>query len=276
MTIRTVSLAIIVEDEISSTSATAYAVGLADKERAHLSCLIVVPILDLPSARLLPLVHALVDQVNFERRARAEAAQERVTTACRIAGVPLSCQIVQERYVEARATLIAAVRASDLVVMARSTGLLSSEGGLGEGVLFESGRPVICVPPDWTAEPKFEHIVIAWDGGARAARAVGDALVFLERASDVEVVSVTGEDDRRLAGAELSEHLARHCRSVKLTDLPIANDDAGWTLRDHLNIVKPDLLVMGAFAHSRLLQFMVGGVTNLMINSAERPVLYAY
>lgn len=276
MTIRTVSLAIIVEDEVSSASATAYAVGLADWERAHLSCQIVVPVLDLPSARLLPLVHALVDQVNSERRARAEAAQEKVTTACRIAGVPLFCQIVQERYVEARAALVAAVRASDLVVMARSTGLLSSEGGLGEGVLFESGRPVICVPPDWKAEPRLERIVVAWDGGARAARAVGDALVFLERAKEVEVVSVTGEDDRRLAGAELAEHLARHCKTLKLTDLPMVHDDAGWTLRDYLDIVKPDLLVMGAFAHSRLRQLLVGGVTSLMISAADVPVLYAY
>lgn len=276
MTVRTISLAMVVEDEVSSASAIAYAVGLADLERAHLASLVVAPLLDLPSGRLLPLVHALVDQVNAERLSRAEAARGKIETACRIAGVPVSCRIIHEKYVDARAMLVQATRASDLVVMPRSTGLLSSEEGLSEGVLFDSGRPVICVPPSWIAEPKFDRIVVAWDGGARAARAVGDAMTYLERAKEVEIVSVTPDEDKNLAGVDLAEHLSRHCKTLKLTDLPIVHDDAARTLREHLSTAKPDLLVMGAYAHSRLLQFIVGGVTSLMLSEADIPVMYVY
>ncbi len=276
MSIKTVTLGVIVEDEVSSTDSIAYAVALCERERAHLSCQIVAPVLDLPTGRLLALVQAMVDQVNAERLARSEAVRAKLETACRIAGVPFGCRIVQKPYLEARAALVDAARASDLVVMPRPNGLLSSSEGLDEGLLFASGRPVICVPPDWAAGARFGRIVVAWDGGARAARAVGDAMDFLESAEEVEIVSVAPDGGKKLEGADLAEHLSRHCRRLKLTELPLAHADAGRTIRDYTETTRPDLLVMGAFAHSRLLQFVVGGVTSTMLGEAKVPVLYAY
>lgn len=276
MSIRTVTLGVIVEDEVSSSDTIAYAVALCERESAHLSCQIAAPMLDLPTGRLLALVQAMVDQVNAERLARAGQVREQLETACRIAGAPFGCRIVQKPYLEARAALVEAARASDLVVMPRPDGLLSSSEGLDEGLLFASGRPVICVPPGWGAGAQFRKVVVAWDGGARAARAVGDAMGFLERADEVEIVCVAPDGGKKLEGADLAEHLSRHCRRLKLTELPLAHDDAGRTIRDYTEAARPDLLVMGAFAHWRLLQFVMGGVTSTMLGEAKVPVLYAY
>jgi nucleotide-binding universal stress UspA family protein len=63
---------------------------------------------------------------------------------------------------------------------------------------------------------------------------------------------------------------------LKLTELPTVFGDIGMTLRNHLSTVTPDLLVMGAYAHSRLFQFVLGGVTDSMVGDATLPVLYSH
>jgi nucleotide-binding universal stress UspA family protein len=70
--------------------------------------------------------------------------------------------------------------------------------------------------------------------------------------------------------------LARHCGNIKLTELEITYNDAARTLSDHLHTVTPDLLVMGAYAHPRLLQFVLGGMTDTMLRGATLPVLYSH
>ncbi len=272
----TICLAMIAEREPFATSAIDYAIALTEQERAHLSCRIAPPEIDLPSARVLPMVRALVDEVNAERRAAAEALRAKVETAARLAGVPVDIEIPHGHYLEARDKVVASARASDYVVLPQAAGALSSETGLIEGVLFGCGRPAIVVPNQWTKGAAAKHVVVAWDGGARAARAVGDAMSFLAGAEQVDVVCVTDGAADDLAGSDISRHLARRCRQLRLINLPVAHGDAGRTLCDHLASERADLLVMGAFAHSRLFQFVLGGVTSAMLEKASLPVLYSY
>lgn len=276
MSVTTICLAMIAEREPFATSAIDYAVAFAEQERAHLSCRIAPPELNVPSARVLPMVRALVEQVNAERLASAEALRAKVETAARLAGVTVDCEILQDHYLEARDKVVAGARASDYVVLPQAAGALSSETGLIEGVLFGCGRPAIVVPNQWTKGATAKQIVVAWDGGARAARAVGDAMPLLAQADEVEVVCVTEGAAGDLAGSDIARHLARRCRRLRLVDLPIAHGDAGRTLGDHLASGRADLLVMGAFAHSRLFQLVLGGVTSSMLEQARQPVLYSY
>ena len=99
---------------------------------------------------------------------------------------------------------------------------------------------------------------------------------WLSRAAEVEVVCVTAEANKTAAGADLAQHLTRHCRNLKLTELQIMYNDAARTLSEHLHTVTPDLLAMGAYAHPRLLQFVLGGVTDTMLREAKVPVLYSH
>lgn len=278
MSIRTVCLAMIAEERRAAPAALDYAVAFAEREKAHLACRIAPPELDLPTARVLPMVRALVDQVNAERRAAADALQEKVETAARLSGVAFDCETLQDSYLEARDRVVAGARASDFVVLPQAAGALSSETGLIEGVLFGSGRPAIVVPNDWRGAAAPRRIVVAWDGGSRAARAVGDAMPLLVQADEIEIVCISegGKVASDVAGSDIARHLSRHCRGLRLTELPLAFGDAGRTLRDHLSSAPADMLVMGAFAHSRLFQLALGGVTSAMLAEARVPVLYSY
>lgn len=276
MAITTVLLALLAEDTSPPDAVLQYAVALCDRHRAHLSCKVIVPTLDLPVGRLVPLAQAVVDQLNDERRKRAEDSNARLAAVALVSGVTVDARTIQAPYAVARAELITTSRAADLILLPQSKGILSFEAGLIEGVLFGAGRPVLVVPADWENECQFKRVVVAWDGGARAARAVGDALPFIEMAEEVEVVCVTDRDERSVAGADLTENLARHCPRVRLTELAVRHGDAGWTLRDHVDYVKPDLVVMGAYAHARVIEFVIGGVTSQMLQYATAPVLYSY
>jgi len=276
MPFKTIMLGLIVEDEAVPANVSEYALAFSSAERSHLACRILAPLVDLPTGRLLPLVKAMVDQVNDERSARAREIAGKLASSGALSGVGVDARVIEEPYAVARAELIDASRASDLVILPQSKGVLSFEAGLVEGVLFGSGRPVLVVPAEWERGRRLKHVVVAWDGGARSARAAGDALPLLAQAEEVEVVCVAEESKRSVPGVELAEHLARHCKKVRLTDLPIAHGDAGWTLRDHLDSVSADLLVMGAYAHARFMQFVFGGVTSQMLTCANLPVFYSY
>ena len=277
MDLKTICLAMIADRETVADSAIAYAVSMAEQARAHLSCRLAPAELDLPSARVLPMVQALVDEVNAERLAAARDLQARIETAARLAGVTCDCEILQGRYLDARDKAVAGARASDMVVLPQARGALSSETGLIEAILFGCGRPAIVVPDGWAKGAAPKRVVVAWDGGGRAARAVGDALPLLARADSVEIVCVTEGGASDLAGSDIARHLSRHCRELNLLELQVTHDDAGRTLLDHLaGSGQTDLLVMGAFAHSRLFQLVLGGVTSAMLEQARLPVLYSF
>jgi hypothetical protein len=165
-----------------SCAAENYAIAFCARERAHLSVFMAAPNLRIPSAGFVPLTHALVDEINAERRLHAEEAEKRITNAAALAGVTIEFQIVQESYTDTNQCLAVAARPSDIVIVSRPTGGLSLDRDLTEAILFTSGRPVLVIPPHWKQSPEFKNVLIGWDGGARAARAVGDAMPLLTRA----------------------------------------------------------------------------------------------
>lgn len=253
-----------------SRAAENYAIALCGREGAHLSVVMASP------AFHFPLAHAFVDQINAERRARAEEAQKRITSAAAIAGVAVDFEIVQQSHAVTNERVGAAARPSDIVIVLRPTNGLSLDRTLIEAMLFTSGRPVIAVPPFWERGAEFEKIVVAWDGSVRAARAVGDAMPLLARAGRVEILCASPDASKSVAGADLAAHLARHCQSVSVTELQTQHGDVAKTLHAHAAKARADLFVMGAYAHPHLLQMAVGGVTSDMLSEADFPLLLSY
>lgn len=259
-----------------SFAAENYAISFCARQRAHLSVLMAAPNFRIPSAGFVPLAHALVDEINAERRVHAEGAEKRITSAATIAGITVQFQIVQQSYTETNQCLAVAARTSDIVIVSRPTDGLSLDRDLTEAMLFTSGRPVLVVPPSWERGAEFKNIMVGWDGGARAARAVGDALPFLARAEKVEVVCASPDAEKSIDGADLATHLARHCKSVTVTNITVQHGNVAKALAAHAAMGKTDLLVMGAYAHPKLLQMVLGGVTSGMLSEAELPVLLSY
>jgi nucleotide-binding universal stress UspA family protein len=259
-----------------SWTALDYAFAFCAYETAHLTVHLVSPPLVLPTAKIVPLVQALVETVNAERHEKAEIEKSEVAARARLAGVNMDCALFEGAYSKARTEFINAARLSDCIILPKPSGLLSLERDLVEAVLFGSGRPVIVVPAEWPRGPVFQRIAVAWDGGREAARAVGDALPLLAQADEIEIVCANPDARKNLSGADLARHLSRHCHTVRLTELPMMFADAGMTLRNYLSAATPDLMVMGAYGHPRSLEFVVGGVTSIMLSDAQVPIFFSH
>jgi nucleotide-binding universal stress UspA family protein len=140
---------------------------------------------------------------------------------------------------------------------------------LAEEVMFESGRPVLLLPEGTSRElpTSFDTIAVAWDHSRQATRAVADALPLLQAAKRVHVVTVV--DEKRLAkprsGVELSKHLARHGVDVAFEEVYAKGRPIGDTLEAYSIERRVDLLVMGAYGHSRVREFILGGATNSVL-----------
>jgi len=140
---------------------------------------------------------------------------------------------------------------------------------LVERLLFESGRPIILCPEELALElsPLLDDVLIAWDGSAPAARAVGDALPILKAAERVRIVTATdnatAEEVR--SGTALTEHLAEHGIKATFKTVGIDGSSIGKVLEAHVKANRIDLLVMGAYHHSRLNQIVWGGATKTVI-----------
>lgn len=151
---------------------------------------------------------------------------------------------------------------------------------IAECVIFGSGRPVLILPevPKRGAEVKLDVIGVAWDFSRPAARAIADALPLLQRAKTVRVVTVTNEKtiDTRRSGSELARHLACHGVEVVLEEEDAAGRPIGQALESYASSRHLDLLVMGAYGHSRMRDFLLGGATKSVLANPPRPVLLSH
>lgn len=148
---------------------------------------------------------------------------------------------------------------------------------LFEGVLFGSGRPLVVVPQDWRPGAIGRSIVIAWDGGREAARAVGAATPLLERADRVSILTIVGAaaDDERAAasGEALAAHLGRCGFAADPRIVERRGRAEADVLMEECAELGADLIVMGGYGHARLQQFVFGGLTREIIADARAPAL---
>lgn len=94
-------------------------------------------------------------------------------------------------------------------------------------------------------------------------------MTMLDQAEEIEIVSIAPDGGNRVEGAELAEHLSRHCPNLKLTDLPLAHGDAGWTLA--ITSTSSGRISWSWALTVIRLQFIVGGVTSLMLTRRRSP-----
>jgi nucleotide-binding universal stress UspA family protein len=155
-----------------------------------------------------------------------------------------------------------------------------SQQFIAEGVIFGSGRPVLIFPEQSrrSSEIKFDVVGIAWDFSRPAARAVADALPLLQRAKAVRIVTVTHEKkiDSSRSGTELARHLAYHGVEVVLEEEDASGRTIGQSLESYASSRNLDLLVMGAYGHSRIRDFVLGGATKSVLARPILPVLLSH
>ena len=204
---------------------------------------------------------------SIAERAAGDAAQ---------AGLICTTETPSLSYPDVVSRLAERARLHDLTVLDAGPRTYDLDRETIEKALLFSGRPVIAVPPAHTAFAA-RRILLAWDGSAQAARAANDALPFLRAAEAVEIVAVATEAEihASLPGAEFAPHLARHGVRVAVTDLPRAGDVAD-TLRAQAGRLRADMLVMGAYHHARVREFLFGGVTRALLHDSPAPLFLSH
>jgi nucleotide-binding universal stress UspA family protein len=165
-------------------------------------------------------------------------------------------------------------RLSDLIVFGESaTGIAG--GTALEAAMMSAGRPVLIAPKKSWA-PVGGVAAIAWDESAEAARAVTAAIPFLERARKVTILCIGGKELDPGPGSTLADYLALHGVVADVHLVDAHGRAAGEVLLETAEKAGTDLLVMGGYSHSRLLEFIIGGVTQHIRSHATIPVLMAH
>jgi len=120
--------------------------------------------------------------------------------------------------------------------------------------------------------------MVCWDGSRAATRAIADAMPLLERAGTIEVVIVTNDRGKRdgIEGADMGLHLARHGLKVDVTRITRGDLDVVDALLSHAADSGADFMVMGGYGHSRLREFVLGGVTRSILHSMTVPTLMSH
>ena len=173
-------------------------------------------------------------------------------------------------------------RACDLVIASQADPTWSYSAHLEEParLAIEIGRPVVLVPNSGRIKLPPKRVTIAWNGRREAARAVFDTLPLLIKAEEVQVLWVDPERDQPnagdLPGTELSATLARHGVKCVVSQASAINTDVSGELLRQADAFGSDLLVMGAYGHSRFREFLLGGASRDILASMNRPVLMSH
>lgn len=257
----------------SAPTAFDYSYSLAASRGAHLTLVAVAPKFRAPSGMVIPEVRALLSEANSERK---QAAEHLLATSSGMAGVTTQPIMVHDHFSETFERVLRLARPSDLVIAMIAQDTLMGEPDLVQQSLFATGRPVLLLPQAWSYPAIMRRIVVAWDGGAKAARAVGDALALISAAEHVEIICVGPESGKTLNGGDVASHLSRHCTSVSVVEMPAGPEGVGHTIQTHAVLTRADLVVMGAYGHSRLAEFLLGGATKCALDAAQVPTLLSY
>lgn len=218
-----------------------------------------------------------------ERQADVERLRKRTAAvSALLAASPISSDVTNEYPEEAWADEVIGRRAryADLTVIGPE--LLSRnaiKNKIVSGTLFSSGKPLLLVPQGSFPTLRPKRVLVAWDSRIEASNAVARSLDLLRAAEDVRLVlvdPVEGEFGQgEEPGADAATYLARHGIRVTVDRRPSQGRSIAAVLRQHAIDTSAQLLVMGAYGHSRLSERILGGVTKTMIDEPPLPILMA-
>jgi nucleotide-binding universal stress UspA family protein len=256
------------------------AARLCEQAGAHLSVLVVALAAPPPVGEYAAMVS---DTWLQERQQDLRRLQERSAAVSALLGRTTLSADVSEEYPEtawADEFIGRRARYADLTVAGPE--LLAREAlreKTIEGALFSSGKPLLLAPRGSRPTLTPKRVLVAWDSRLEASRAVRESIGILSKAEEIHLTLVDpieGEDHHgEEPGADAAAYLARHGAKVSVDRLPASSHSVADVLRRHAVDVSAELLVMGAYGHSRLRERIFGGVTRSMLENPPLPVFMA-
>ena len=174
-----------------------------------------------------------------------------------------------------------AARAADLVIASE----INREGKNGveldfiENLIVHSGCPILVLPHQGAAAPSFERIICGYDGNKEAGRAIREAVPLLLKATDVRIVWVDPpkrQEAEPAPGADMAQMLTRHGVKVTAESMPAGGINAAEALLVRARDLGAGLLVMGAYGHTRLREFVLGGATRHALHHVSVPLFLSH
>lgn len=215
-------------------------------------------------------------------RDEADRAHAAFEAACKNQPFVAEWRLVDPRHNGVAETVMDHSRAADLVMASqRQRGVdFASMLDVPERLAIEGGRPVLVVPHSGRFATFGKRVTVAWNGRREAARAVFDALPLLQAADTVRILWVNPQNEWHASGdlptAEIAASLARHGVKCEAGTAVARELNVGDTLLSGLTDDGSDLLVMGAYGHSRLREFVFGGATQHILDHMTVPVLMSH
>lgn len=256
-----------------------YAISIAEMFGAHAAAVAFSYEPVIPATIMGGIPASLIEQQRADNEKAARDAVSKFEAAAKREAISFESRILSASIPGAADMFGAMARRFDLAVVAQSQAdRLAPEEVIVEGALFGSGRPVVVVPYIQKAAVKLDRIIVAWDASRNAARAVADALPLLVKAKAIDVVIVASERPKsdEIAGADIGQHLARYGLRVEVKRIVATDTDVADTLLSHAADTAADFMVMGGYGHSRLREFVLGGVTRGILSSMTIPVLMSH
>lgn len=222
---------------------------------------------------------ALGRQEEERCQAACKASLEHFSASAKAAGVFQEAILGRTTYFARAGDVTARARARDLCILPRMAGI-DRQFDVAQTAVFGCGRPVLIFQPGALGEVAAwpEVAVVAWDGSRGAARALADALPLLKRARQVRVLTVVNEKPGAIPdlGVDAVRHLLMHDVAAVRDEIDIGGGTIGAAMEAYLEREGARLLVMGAYGHSRVREFLLGGATDYALRASVCPVLLSH
>ena len=254
------------------------AIRLARRQDAHLVGLHALAPFEPPGyvmAEMGPAIMEAQKLVSATEIARTEGEFTKQTSAAGLRSV--EWRIAIDDLVEA---VSLHARYADLVVIGQTDAVDDSRvpSAFPAQLVLAAGRPVLIVPSVGSLPTLGKRILVAWNGGREASRAVTDAIPLLQQADNVHIMAVNPKaaEHGSVPGADIGLYLARHGVRVEVKTDHGAEIDVGNELLSRAADLDADLIVMGGYGHSRLQEWVLGGATRTILESMTVPVLMSH
>ena len=256
------------------------AIQLAQNHEAHLVGVYVMqPVEGLMMYPIEPVLGPVREQIRKPLVERREEARDMFDAMSSSAGIVAEWREFEGQI---RGALNTNAHYADLVVLGQhqTDDSADQNDGVVEQMVVGCGRPCLVIPYIGAHEVLGKQVLVAWNARRESVRAVNDALPILQKADQVNVIAVDPPSGKKGEGdipcADICHHLARHGVKTEAILRTAPDIDVGNFLLSHAADMNADLIVMGAYGHSRLSEMILGGVTRSMLDQMTVPVFMSH
>lgn len=271
------NILVYVDDSKRAEGTVAAAGTLAREHDAHLTGLAIERPPYIPGFAAIEIPPSAMEIMAKQREAMMAAAKEVFES-----GVAKVGRAAQSGWTTAKghALEILALRSryADVTVLAQTTPEMrgTADEDLVDDLVMTSGRPVLVIPYIGGPDSFNGTVLVGWNASREAARAVADAMPFLRRAGQVEILAVEPNGMGDIPGADIAAHLARHGIEAKANATQGLDIEVGDVLLNRAADIGADLIVMGGYGHSRMRELVLGGATRHILDHMTVPVLLSH